>query len=220
MQKPIIVAHRGLHHHHAENSLAAFTAAANAGVPWVECDVWPSHDGVPFIIHDETVDRTTVGTGPVIEYPSDQLRELGLPSLTDLLQILPAETGILVEIKPAGPRPTEPSPFLSRVVSELSSRQGPWMYQSFHLQNLLFPKGPMAFLTDDAELLRGMLESDCTLHPHYSLIDQRMVDSQHARKKTIGAWTVNAPADIQRMIDLGIDMLITDEPELAMQMCV
>ncbi len=220
MQKPIIVAHRGLHTHHPENSLAAFTAAADAGVPWVECDVWPSHDGVPFIIHDETVDRTTVGTGPVIEYPSDQLRELGLPSLTDLLQILPAKTGILVEIKPAGPRPTQPRPFLSRVVSELSSRQGPWMYQSFHLQNLLFPKGPMAFLTDDAELLRGMLESDCTVHPHFALIDQRMVDAQHARKKTIGAWTVNAPADIQRMIDLGIDMLITDEPELAMQMCV
>jgi len=78
--------------------------------------------------------------------------------------------------------------------------------------------GPTAFLTDNSELLRGILESDCIVHPHYSLIDKPMVDSQHARNKTIGTWTVNAPADIQRMIDLGVDMIITDEPELAMRM--
>jgi glycerophosphoryl diester phosphodiesterase len=216
--KPIIVAHRGLHRSCPENSLAAFMAAAEAGIPWVECDVWPSADGEPFIIHDETVDRTTPGTGPVVEYPSDQLRLLGLPSLGDLIKTLPVEMGILVEIKPPGPRPIEPRPFLSRVVSELSSRHGPWMYQSFHLQNILFPIGPMAFLTDNAELLRGILESDCIVHPQHSLIDQPMVDSQHARNKTIGAWTVNTPADIQRMISIGVDMIITDEPELAMRM--
>jgi glycerophosphoryl diester phosphodiesterase len=217
-KRPTIVAHRGLHRSCAENSLGAFLAAAEAGIPWVECDVWPSADGDPFIIHDETVDRTTPGVGPVAEYPSDQLRLLGLPSLGDLLQILPAKTGILCEIKPPGPRPIEPRPFLSRVVSELSSRPGPWMYQSFHLQNILFPMGSMAFLTDNPELLRGILESDCTVHPHYSLITQPMVDSQHALKKTIGTWTVNSPNDIQRMIDFGVDMIITDEPELAMRM--
>ena len=62
---PTIVAHRGLHRQDPENSLAAAVAALRAGFEWIECDVWPSADGVPVLIHDETLDRTTTATGRV-----------------------------------------------------------------------------------------------------------------------------------------------------------
>ena len=69
---PIIVAHRGLHagRHvdNPENSRRAFRHARCSGIPWVECDVWPSGDPDPHIIvlHDETLDRTTTGGGPIL----------------------------------------------------------------------------------------------------------------------------------------------------------
>src|SRR5687768_17797662 len=74
----MIVAHRGLHHFDPENSLAAFVEARRRQVWWAECDVWPSADGVPVVIHDETLDRTTAGTGPVAGLRWGQLAALKL----------------------------------------------------------------------------------------------------------------------------------------------
>jgi glycerophosphoryl diester phosphodiesterase len=59
MTSPIVVAHRGLHDEHPENSLRAFLAAWEAGVEWCECDVRGSREHEPFVIHDETLERTT-----------------------------------------------------------------------------------------------------------------------------------------------------------------
>jgi glycerophosphoryl diester phosphodiesterase len=208
---PIIVAHRRLHRDAAENSLDAFRAAEAAKVPWVECDVWPSSDGVPVVIHDQTLDRTTTARGNVADHSAEQLRQLGVPSLLSVMDVL-AHIGLLVEIKPLDTQ------FMARVATLLSRYPGPWMVQSFHLKNLLFLHAPKAFLTEDAAILPGALQSDLRVHPHHSLIDKSIVEAKHQLGGEIGAWTVNAGDDIQRMIDLGIDMLITDEPELALRM--
>jgi glycerophosphoryl diester phosphodiesterase len=212
MQKkiPVIVAHRGLHHQHAENSLGAFIAAAQAGVGWVECDVWPSADGIPMVIHDETLDRTTAGRGCVLDHSRDQLQKLKVPSLIDLLAALNGKTGILVEIKP--PNAIE---FTQKIRGLLMEYAGPWMMQSFHLENVIH-RSKDGFLVEDAAALQTAVDNDCTnIHAEHGLIDQDLVDRLQSAGRTIGAWTVNKPADIQRMIDLGIEMLITDEPVLA-----
>src|SRR5271156_5650201 len=79
---PIIVAHRGLHGELPENSLAAMVAAWDAGILWCECDVHLSRDGEAIVIHDETLDRTTTGQGPVGEFSLKQLEELRLRDRT------------------------------------------------------------------------------------------------------------------------------------------
>ena len=68
-RQPIVVAHRGASAHVPENTVPAFEAAWNAGAQWVEADTQPTADGVPVILHDELLDRTTSGSGPIRAVP-------------------------------------------------------------------------------------------------------------------------------------------------------
>jgi glycerophosphoryl diester phosphodiesterase len=74
--RPLVIAHRGGQYIFPENTLAAFTAAAKLGVDALEMDVHRTADGVPVVIHDETVDRTTDGTGRVEQFTLAELKRL------------------------------------------------------------------------------------------------------------------------------------------------
>ena len=95
-----LCAHRGLSGQAPENSLSAFILAAEAGLPWVELDVQLSADGVPVVIHDESVDRCSDGHGRVRELSLAQLQSLdggswfdpayageAIPTLADVLAL-------------------------------------------------------------------------------------------------------------------------------------
>src|SRR5579872_112936 len=109
---PRIVAHRGLHDKLPENSLAAMCAAWDAHIDWCECDVHLSSDGVPVVIHDDTLDRTTNGIGNVADYLATELQQLRLkdaagnvtdhrlPLLDELLEKCGPARYLLVETKP------------------------------------------------------------------------------------------------------------------------
>jgi len=71
---PLIIAHRGDSANAPENTMAAFRLALEKGADGIELDVMLSADGVPVVIHDSTVDRTTNGSGRVRELTLDQLR--------------------------------------------------------------------------------------------------------------------------------------------------
>ena len=64
---PLVIAHRGASAHAPENTMAAFSVAWAAGTSWVEADIQPTADGVPVVLHDDDLDRTTSGAGPVRE---------------------------------------------------------------------------------------------------------------------------------------------------------
>jgi len=64
----VVIAHRGASAHHSENSLAAFGAAWDASGLWVEADTQPTADGVPVLLRDAGLDRTTSGSGPVRDH--------------------------------------------------------------------------------------------------------------------------------------------------------
>src|SRR5512136_2702473 len=74
--RPIIIAHRGDKSHAPENTLAAFSLAAEEGADAIEFDVKLSADGQVIVLHDQTVDRTTNGKGNVSRLPLTALREL------------------------------------------------------------------------------------------------------------------------------------------------
>src|SRR5919199_4154952 len=71
-----VVGHRGAMGHCPENTLASFARALELGADWIECDVHLSRDGVPVVIHDETLDRTTSGHGPVHAHTLAELKRL------------------------------------------------------------------------------------------------------------------------------------------------
>jgi glycerophosphoryl diester phosphodiesterase len=99
--RPALLAHRGLHGDLKENSLAALSAVVGSGLDGVEFDVRFSADGVPFILHDATLQRTYGDSRAASELSSETLSSLGVPSLRDALATLPAELLLNVEVKAA-----------------------------------------------------------------------------------------------------------------------
>jgi glycerophosphoryl diester phosphodiesterase len=106
------IAHRGASRYAPENTLAAIRLALDHGAPAVECDVQRSGDGHLVIIHDQTVDRTTDGQGPVVSYPLADLRRLDagrwfapafagerIPVLDEVLEIVRGRALLKLEIK-------------------------------------------------------------------------------------------------------------------------
>jgi glycerophosphoryl diester phosphodiesterase len=138
--RAVAIAHRGGSKLRPENTLAAFDHAASLGVDGFECDVHLSSDGVPVVIHDATLERTTAGIGPVAARTARELslvdagarfgesvgfpfRDLGhgVPRLADLLDRHP-DMPIVVEIKGDDPK------VVPAVVSALRASRRPGRY--------------------------------------------------------------------------------------------
>ncbi|MEN8248703.1 MAG: glycerophosphodiester phosphodiesterase family protein [Bacteroidota bacterium] len=109
--KPKVVAHRGFSGYTPENTIPAIKKALELGVDIIEIDVHLSKDGIPVILHDFDLDRTTNATGPVINYTFEELRTfriLGadgiptdetIPSLNEILKLINGQTECTIELK-------------------------------------------------------------------------------------------------------------------------
>ncbi len=105
--KVLVLGHRGYSAKYPENTLLAFKKAIEAGADGVELDVWLTKDGEVVVIHDETVDRTSNGSGRVKDMTLEELKGLDfgngerIPTLEEVFEALPWEAVINVEIKDA-----------------------------------------------------------------------------------------------------------------------
>lgn len=227
--KPVIIAHRGLHEVHPENSTLAFRAAVDAGGDWIEFDVQSTIDGHPVILHDDTLDRTTPLVGRVDRHRADELTHLRLrdhrnrPSdalvpvlMSRRLELANIDANFLVEIKPAdSPR------LVASTAQAMRLTKRPWMIQSFDRANLLHARRlnlgvDEVLLVGDADQLLAAIDEDWqALHVAQSLVTERLVQLLHDAGRQVGAWTVNDPIEIRRIIKLGVDRIITDQPVLA-----
>ncbi|HHE72454.1 MAG TPA: glycerophosphodiester phosphodiesterase family protein [Chloroflexi bacterium] len=112
-----IVCHKGANHVAPENTYAAAEAALNQGASWVEADVWTSRDGEMVVIHDATVDRTTNGSGYVLQLTTDELAKLDagswfhsafagerIPVLREFLQWMRGRGKVFLDVKFAHPQ--------------------------------------------------------------------------------------------------------------------
>ncbi|MCX6900410.1 MAG: glycerophosphodiester phosphodiesterase family protein [Verrucomicrobia bacterium] len=114
----LVIAHRGANEDRPEleNKLPAFERALAIGADMVECDVHLSADNEPVVIHDDTLDRTTTGSGPVNAHTAAELRRLGVPTLRELCRLVRGKARLLVEIK-SGSAPHSNADTLVRAVS-------------------------------------------------------------------------------------------------------
>ena len=211
MAKPIIVAHRGLHLECVENTLESLAAAWKAGLNWAEIDVRGSAENEPFLRHDEMLDRTTKGVGPIAETPGKVLKKLGVPTLVEAIAAMPSGCKMLVELKP-------------KVHEEVVRRTlevcdpGRCVIQSFDAE-LLRMAGEMRrdyqlhLLVEDAKKLTGgPWES---INANFRSLDEATVKSIRNMGFRVGAWTVNERVDIERVAGLKVDMLTSDQPLVA-----
>jgi len=240
---PLRIAHRGASARAPENTLAAFTEAIRLGADLIECDVHLSADGVPVIIHDDTVDRTTNGRGAVSALACARLRRLDagawfssrfrgerIPTLEEALECARGRCGLNLEIKgPSGRRRDGPAApgltLMARTVAAALKRTGfrePVIVSSFSTQALRAARSQMPHVRLGhlaSRSLRGLRSVHRALglyavHPHVRLAASRRVRLAHRLGLLVLFWTANDLRLMRRLLALGCDGLMTDDPAL------
>ncbi|MFE4358653.1 glycerophosphodiester phosphodiesterase [Kitasatospora sp. NPDC056800] len=234
---PTVYAHRGASSAAPENTLVSDEVARRAGAEWIEDDVQPSRDGVPYVLHDDTVDRTTDGTGRIRELTAAQLDALDagswfapayagtrLPTLAAQLEDLRTRGGrLLLEIKGQHSRDE-----VARIVQEVRDHgmADRVLVQSFEVDALryareLAPELPLGLLRSTPDADPVAVARDLGLSA-YNLADDALsarpgvVGELHAAGVAVNVWTVDRPARWQVLAAAGVDGIITNRPaELA-----
>lgn len=236
---PVIFGHRGASAYAPENTLAAFELALSQGADGFEFDVILSADGVPVVIHDDSVDRTTDGQGQVGRLRLAELKRLNagypakfdtkfrgepIPTLAEVCQTFAGKAVMNVELK------SDPSPgrlLAARAVELIQAHrlERSVIVSSFHFDYLrrvkaLNPSIPVGLLYTDARaaplmrVLAAALRPEAH-HPAHQHLAARRVSWYHAASLRVNAWTVDAESDLRRLVSAGVDGLITNYPDRA-----
>jgi glycerophosphoryl diester phosphodiesterase len=235
--RPLRIAHRGASARAPENTLAAFREAVRLGADAVECDVRLSGDGKPVVIHDDTVDRTTDGRGAVSRLPLADLRRLDagswfatrfrgerIPTLEETFEVARGRCGLNLEVKSGASGADEAGATIRAVARSLAASgfREPLIVSSFSRQALIqarstMPRVRLGLLVSRS--LRGLRPAHrqaglAAVHPHLRLASRRRVRLAHSLGLLVLFWTVNERRLIRRLLDLGADGLMTDDPAL------
>lgn len=232
--RPLISAHRGGRAEAPENTVAAFRYAAALGTPGAECDVHLSGDGVPVVIHDDTVDRTTDGTGEIRDLTAAELGQLdarsihtdwpepaGVPTFDEVLEVTKDIDYFEVEIKADEPsRIEELAPLLIDAIDRAGMRDRV-RFISFDpdicaLCRRLAPDMKLSLIvsqTTPAEIDHA-LELGCDgIAGWVETATEGFVSAAHERGLAVTIWTVNEDADFDNMLAWGVDVITTDRPK-------
>jgi glycerophosphoryl diester phosphodiesterase len=238
---PFVVAHRGASSTHPENTLSAFEAAIDLGAPFLELDVRRSRDGVPVVIHDATLERTTDGSGTVVERTAAELASLSagtaatpasVPRLAEVLELASGRCGLLVEIKdlPGQPGHDPRGATVRAAVAELDrvGFDGPFAFISFDpsaigLARELAPEVSTGLLftrpvePDEALVHATEARHDVLLPGTWVLepVGRAFVERAHDAGMLVVTWVVDDPAEVMLFFDLGVDGVASNDPAAA-----
>jgi len=215
MREPLIIGHRGASAVAPENSMAAFAAAIAAGADGIEFDVRLSRDGVPVIIHDDTLTRTHGVRRRVAELTGAELHSFGVPSLRELFALMAGNNLLLcLEIKSREP---ELAALCCRLVRELGFEER-IIIECFDLSVLRYVDLRKAALfeprmqTEQGVIDRSLAVGATVLALHHRMAKESLVEKAKAAGLTVVVWTVDDLSWIARARLLGIAALITNEP--------
>lgn len=227
---PLVLAHRGARGIAPENTLIAFERAMAMGADGIELDVTLSADHVPVVIHDSTLDRTTSGSGPVHHQTlaqlqaldagswfGDEFRAARIPTLAEAIDLVGRRGLINVELKAGQGSRGLPERVLAvigrpRFEQVIISSFSPWLLRETRRLAPLLRLGLLS-VGPGGSLLRGLAGPVAAYHPPFAAIDAPFVSRAHAQGRQVNVWTVNETADIQTMINFGVDSIITDYPD-------
>ncbi len=240
----MIVGHRGARGLWPENSLQGFRGTCEIGVDAVEFDVHLSRDGELVVIHDATLDRTTHGTGLVVERSAAELSAIslregcgeGVPTLDAVLDILAGtDLELQIEIKTnadgrryAGLEERLVSVIARRglqartVVTSFVAKSLSIVRQAAPQQRLLASIGPRSVQL--AGGLGAVLEQfaplgDCLIAVEKSMLEARFAFFQERiGAERLGAWTLNEPEEIATWLARPIREITTDRPDIALKL--
>ena len=235
---PLVVAHRGYSSLAPENTLVAYQYAIEAGAPAAECDVYCTSDGQVVLIHDGTVDRTTDGTGAITAMTLEQVKQLDagswkagkfcgekIPTLEETLTLTKGRMRLVIEIKQAG--------IAQAVVDVLHKTEAlsdvtiiSFSAETCRQVRELEPSLPVGWLTggckeDDADeadtIIRTALAANCQfIDVAWPGIKPALLNRAQLAGMAIWAWTVDDPAAMHKLAELGVASITTNDVEAGM----
>jgi glycerophosphoryl diester phosphodiesterase len=240
---PLLAAHRGGSLLWPENSLLAFRNAVALGADFIEFDVHLSRDGGVMVIHDATLDRTTTGSGPVKDRTVAELKALRLtdrsgavtqetvPTLDEVVAVA-AQGGrrMLLEIKVDPSKARYPGieekvlAILDRHAMAPSTVVMSFEAPTWRRVRELRPDIATCALYSARMLSRSSLSAELDalraagvgfIGVEHTAVDAEAVAQAQRAGIRLGAWTANDPAAMKRLIDAGVAILITDQPDVA-----
>lgn len=236
--KPRNLAHRGASALAPENAMAAFQLAERLGADGFEFDVQVTRDGVPVVIHDEWLDRTTNGKGWVFQHTFEEVRRLDagssfgpefkgekIPTLEEVIAAFGERMFLNIELKNS----YFDMPGLEEKTIELVRRYG--VEQNVIVSS--FHHGSMQRFRQLAPDIRTGLLYDCyivdvveyakklgasALHPLFAGVKPEVVAAAKANGLEINVWTVNEPDHMRLVLAAGVDSVITNHPDRLREM--
>jgi glycerophosphoryl diester phosphodiesterase len=232
----VLYGHRGARGEAPENTLPGFAYARRVGVEAFELDVRLSGDHELVVIHDETVDRTTDGTGRVAHLTAAALARLdaraafphwperaGVPTLDEVLATFPDLPAWQIEIKADAPERLERvCARLARLISRYGIEErvvvASFDASALRLMRRAAPELPLAYIGryDSPSYLETALALRCAgaCVPHRTST-RELVHQAQARGLAITGWLGNTPQELELLLDWGVDSITSDYPSVA-----
>ena len=245
MAGPLVHAHRGGAGLAPENTMAAFRNSVALGAHCIELDVRLCASGELVVVHDEDLRRVAGLEARVAELPMAELKSLdvgshfsaefageSIPCLVEVLEELGQETLFNIEVKEESLLGDGTSARLGPLLSSMGLEQR-CLVSSFNPGALLRVardcSAVLALLypTEGAGRLKDRLSARpwlaralpvVAINPHYESVSPKLVSCAHRRGLGVNAWTVNQAAVMAEQLHMGVDGLITDRPDLALEL--
>ena len=237
LKVPRIIGHRGAAAYAPENTLEGLYTAADMGIDWVEFDVKLTKDQVPILFHDDTLDRTTNGSGPVAEKTLEEIRELEagswfsdsfsgirIPTLEEAVEVLlERNLGLNLEIKPCPGREKETAEVALDVLSHIWDDHERLLISSFQHVSLEvamdmatdWHRGfllPQEWPDNWRELAEYLKVS--TINLNGNTCDYDDVQAAMELGLPILAYTINDQDRARQLLTWGVDGFFSDEPDV------
>jgi glycerophosphoryl diester phosphodiesterase len=226
MRRPLVISHAACGGHAPENTLSGIAAALAHGADAIEIDVQASADGVPVLMHDLTVDRSTNGSGAVAELSLEQLRTLDaggepVPTLAEALTESVGRALLVIEIKRPGIEEE-----IAAVVRDCGALNDVmvWSFfpQALESMRRVEPSLPGGLLVAKESLSRWPQVRDFAVRNgiqavsvFFAGVEGRLASECRRSGLALYAWTVDTEKEIARLIQLGIDGICTNFPDRA-----
>lgn len=235
-----VIAHRGDSVHAPENTLAAAKAAIDCGADGIEFDVHPSADRNYVVCHDETINRTSNGSGRInglsyqqmIQYDfgswfGKKFKGEKLPLATEYLKTVESMKVINMEIKELKIANTQKTYEILYEIIDCFKFYDRFILSSFDAEALKIMIGfdkrlKTAFLCnerrDGIKMIKIARELGCfAIHPHIRLVDEKFMGEAKAAGLDVNAWTVDSEGGILKCARLGCSAVITNNPAFAIE---
>lgn len=218
--------HRGACGYAPENTLASMRKAIELKCDGFEFDIQLSKDGIPVVIHDDTLERTTNGKGLVRDFTLAELQKLNagngekIPSLTDVIEMVDKRCRLFIELK--AENSAKP---VADIIAHSIEHLG-WNYEQFsvcsfnHLQiseiRSYLPKLQTGALLVGIPVTLAQIAVEAgawSLNCAVYHTNQELVDDAHAKGLKVLLWTANTEEEIAKARALGVDGIFSNFPD-------